>query len=107
MVMITTDTDIAIEDALAAIRPKVPGWLGSLPKNPGFTSHGKVSQVLGTLIEAHMPPVQIGELCHLMNPLKPGKPMLAEVVGFTDKAAILSALSPLEGVSNRTVIEPL
>lgn len=96
-----------IESTLAALRPKLPAWLAALPKNPGFTSHGKVAQVLGTLIEAHMPPVQIGELCHLMNPSKPDKPMLAEVVGFTDKAAILSALSPLEGVSNRTVIEPL
>lgn len=98
--------DPAIEEALAAIRPKVSDWLGTVPKNPGFTSRGKVSQVLGTLIEAHMPPVQIGELCHLLDPAKE-EPMLAEVVGFTDRAAILSALSPLEGVSNRTVIEPL
>lgn len=101
------DISDAIDEELAAIRSRVPQWLGKLPKNPGFTSHGKVSQVLGTLIEAHMPPVQIGELCHLLNPAQPDKPMLAEVVGFTDTAAILSALSPLEGVSNRTVIEPL
>ncbi|MEN3293284.1 MAG: synthase in type secretion protein [Burkholderiales bacterium] len=97
----------AIDTEIAAIRSRVPQWLGRLPKMPGFTSHGKVSQVLGTLIEAHMPPVQIGELCHLLNPANPDEPMLAEVVGFTDTAAILSALSPLEGVSNRTVIEPL
>jgi type III secretion protein N (ATPase) len=101
------DVSEAIDEKLAAIRSRVPQWLGRLPKTPGFTSHGKVSQVLGTLIEAHMPPVQIGELCHLLNPAQPDKPMLAEVVGFTDTAAILSALSPLEGVSNRTVIEPL
>ncbi|HJW57153.1 MAG TPA: hypothetical protein VJ577_17965, partial [Burkholderiaceae bacterium] len=63
-------TDPAIGEALAVIRPKVSGWLGTVPKNPGFTSRGKVSQVLGTLIEAHMPPVQIGELCHLLDPAK-------------------------------------
>ncbi|RZI42205.1 FliI/YscN family ATPase [Herbaspirillum sp. HC18] len=97
----------SIDDRLAAIRTRMPQWLDSLPATPGFSSHGKVSQVLGTLIEAHMPPVQIAELCHLHDPAKPGQPMLAEVVGFTDKSAILSALSPLEGVSNRTVIEPL
>lgn len=96
-----------LDGTLAGIRSRIPLWLGSLPKAPGFTSHGKVSQVLGTLIEAHMPPVQIGELCSLINPARPDKPMLAEVVGFTDTAAILSALSPLEGVSNQTVIEPL
>lgn len=96
-----------IDAALAGVRARMPDWISRLPRNPGFTSHGKVSQVLGTLIEAQMPPVQIGELCHLINPANPGKFMLAEVIGFTDKAAILSALSPLEGVSNRTIIEPL
>jgi ATP synthase in type III secretion protein N len=97
----------AIDHALAPVGRRVPGWLRNLPATPGFTSNGKVSQVLGTLIEAHMPPVKIGELCNMIDPAKPDKPMLAEVVGFTDRAAILSALSPLEGVSNRTIIVPL
>ena len=90
-----------------ALHADAERWLAHLPARPGFTSNGKVAQVLGTLIEAHMPPVKIGELCHLVNEADPGKPMLAEVVGFTDKSAILSALSPLEGVSNRTIIVPL
>ncbi|MFZ6773940.1 FliI/YscN family ATPase [Undibacterium sp. SXout7W] len=101
------NTTEAIETVLAPIRLRVPQWLSCLPKKPGLYINGKVSQVLGTLIEAHMPPVEIGELCHLINPVQPDKHMLAEVVGFTDRAAILSALSPLEGVSNRTIIEPL
>lgn len=101
------DSVQAIDAALAPIRSQIPEWIDRLPPMPGFSSHGKVSQVLGTLIEAHMPPVEIGELCHLINPAFPDKHMLAEVVGFTDKAAILSALSPLEGVSTRTIIEPL
>jgi ATP synthase in type III secretion protein N len=105
--MAAVDIHAALDRSLAGLRGRVPHWLQRLPATPGFTSHGKVSQVLGTLIEAHMPPVQIGELCHLLDPANAGKPMLAEVVGFTDKSAILSALSPLEGVSNRTVIEPL
>jgi type III secretion protein N (ATPase) len=98
---------VALEGQLAALRERLPAWQAALPLRPGFSSQGRVAQVLGTLIEAHMPPVQIGELCHLFNPEQPGKTMLAEVVGFTDKASILSALSPLEGVSTRTVIEPL
>lgn len=102
------ETDTAgIDTALDALRLRLPAWLDRLPKSPGFRSHGKVSQVLGTLIEAHMPPVEIGELCNLINPAAPDNPMLAEVVGFSGSAAILSALSPLEGVSNRSVIEPL
>jgi type III secretion protein N (ATPase) len=99
--------DSALDHALSRMRARVPGWLASLPPTPGLTCLGKVSQVLGSLIEAHVPQVKIGELCHLINPARPNDPMLAEVVGFTDTSAILSALSPLEGVSNRTLIEPL
>jgi type III secretion protein N (ATPase) len=105
--MLDSSVSDAIDEALAAIGPQVGAWLGQLPAKPGFSSHGKVSQVVGPLIEAHMPPVQIGELCHLHSEVDSVLPMLAEVVGFTDRAAILSALSPLEGVSSRTVIEPL
>ncbi len=82
------------------------GWLAEFPSKPGLTSCGKVARVLGTVIEAHMPPVQIGELCSLSNPGSAVE-LLAEVVGFNNHAALLSALSPLEGVSNRTRITPL
>ena len=85
-----------VEEALAPVCTRLAERLARLPARPGFLARGKVSQVLGTLIEAQMPPVQIGELCHLFNPERPGAPMLAEVVGFTDRAAILSALSPGE-----------
>ncbi|MET3133332.1 type III secretion protein N (ATPase) [Oxalobacteraceae bacterium GrIS 1.11] len=99
--------DHALEAHLAALRASLPARLASLPATPGLASYGRVAQVLGTLIEAHMPPAKIGELCHLINPAAPLAPILAEVIGFSDQATILSALSPLEGVSNRTVIEPL
>ncbi len=93
--------------SLRAMRAAIPAWSAQIPRHPGFSSRGKVAQVLGTLIEAHMPPVQIGELCHLHDQQRGGAPMLAEVVGFTERCAVLSALSPLEGVSSSTVIEPL
>ena len=99
--------NVALEALLRRLRQNAPAWTAALPEQPGFSSRGKVSQVLGTLIEAHMPPVRIGELCHLHQPGRMGEPMLAEVVGFTERCAILSALSPLEGVSTATVIEPL
>jgi len=101
------DFNTATQEALEKVRLQAPLWLQHLPGKPGLTSLGKVSQVLGTLVEAQMPFAEIGELCHLLNPAQRGKPMLAEVVGFSGTAAILSALSPLEGVSNRTMIEPL
>lgn len=103
----TAGDKAAMARALSQVGCDAERWLKQMPATPGFSSRGKVSQVLGTLIEAHMPPVEIGELCQLINPLLPDKQILAEVVGFTDRAAILSSLSPLEGISNRTVIEPL
>lgn len=93
-----------IDQCLNQLRAQLIPWSEQLNARPGFRSYGKVSQVLGTLIEAQMPPVQIGELCHLNDPLQ-AQAILAEVVGFNQSAAILSALSPLEGVSNSTLIE--
>lgn len=105
--MLDSTVSNEIDEALAAVRAEAGIWLASLPATPGLRTLGKVAQVVGPLIEAHMPSVQIGELCHLHGDTKTDLPMLAEVVGFTDRSALLSALSPLEGVSSRTVIEPL
>ncbi|MCX4028144.1 FliI/YscN family ATPase [Endozoicomonas sp. SM1973] len=68
---------------------------------------GRVKQVLGTLIEGSVPGAKIGELCRLIDFDLPEQSILAEIVGFTDQTALLSALSPLEGVSSRTYIQPL
>ncbi|NHZ32685.1 FliI/YscN family ATPase [Massilia rubra] len=90
---------------LAQLAAQAPSWLAALPAAPGLQRFGRVAQVLGTLIEAHMPPARIGELCHLHSP--GAQPMLAEVIGFSEQATLLSGLSPLEGVSRSTLIEPL
>jgi type III secretion protein N (ATPase) len=101
------DGELAEMDRIiASLAADRAGWSQEFPSKPGFTSCGKVARVIGTVIEAHMPPVQIGELCSLSNPGSDVE-LLAEVVGFNNHAALLSALSPLEGVSNRTRITPL
>lgn len=97
--------DAAATRRLTALAARAPAWLAGLPAAPGLQRHGRVAQVLGTLIEAHMPPARIGELCHLLSP--GNRPMLAEVVGFSAQATLLSGLSPLEGVSRGTIVEPL
>jgi type III secretion protein N (ATPase) len=84
-----------------------------LPLRPGLSEWGRVVQVVGTLIEASLPPVQIGELCELRHDVASSDDnaasgaMLAEVVGFTPEATLLASLSPLEGVSVRTRVLPL
>jgi ATP synthase in type III secretion protein N len=80
-----------------------------LPFNPGVQMWGRVVQVLGTLIEARLPSVQVGELCELLpeNREAASSKTFAEVVGFTDSSTLLASLSPLEGVSNKTRVLPL
>jgi len=96
-----------LDEAVARLHARSARWQAGLPAQPGMRVRGRVTQVLGTLVEAAMPPVRIGELCHLHDPDHDRPPMLAEVCGFTGSATLLSALSPLEGVSARTMITPL
>jgi type III secretion protein N (ATPase) len=68
---------------------------------------GRVVQVVGTIVEARIDGVKLGELCELVRTDDEDAPMLAEVVGFTSDAALLSALMPLDGVSDSTCVRPL
>ena len=59
---------------------------------------GKVSQMLGLVIESNGPPVSIGELCQIS--LAPGVPAVnAEVVGFKQNKVLLMPLGPMEGIA--------
>ena len=62
---------------------------------------GRVVQVVGTIIKAIVPGVKIGELCTLKNPGEE-KGLLAEVVGFSKEAALLTPLGSMIGVSSTT-----
>lgn len=102
-----------LDPLLQAIRPEVLAaqLVAELPHAPGTQVWGRVVQVIGTLIEARMPTVKVGELCQLLlegdTDATGSASTLAEVVGFTDSSTLLASLSPLEGVSNRTRVLPL
>lgn len=66
---------------------------------------GRVVQVIGTLIKAVVPGVKIGELCTLKNPWENWE-LMAEVVGFSKQAALLTPLGELMGVSSSTEVVP-
>lgn len=66
---------------------------------------GRVLQVIGTLIKASVPRVKIGELCSLKNPWDDWT-LLAEVIGFSQDAALLTPLGELTGVSSSTEVIP-
>ncbi|WP_086929863.1 FliI/YscN family ATPase [Agarilytica rhodophyticola] len=68
---------------------------------------GKVKRVVGTLIEAKIPATKIGELCEISADKDNGKIVLAEVIGFSEDAVILSALTRLEDLYYDCDVKPL
>ncbi|MDR1438391.1 MAG: type III secretion system ATPase SctN [Puniceicoccales bacterium] len=67
---------------------------------------GRVLQVVGTIIKASVPSVKIGELCRLKTPWEEDE-LMAEVVGFSKDAALLTPLGDLTGISASTEVIPL
>lgn len=66
---------------------------------------GRVEQVIGTIIQALVPGVKVGELCILRNPGESWS-LRAEVVGFSKNIALLTPLGDLEGISYHTEVIP-
>ncbi|NGZ29409.1 MAG: FliI/YscN family ATPase [Magnetococcales bacterium] len=62
----------------------------------GTRKLGRVSQVVGLLIEGIGPSVAIGELCDVIS--DNGDTVQAEVVGFRSDAVLLMPLGPLKGI---------
>ena len=64
---------------------------------PLVRRQGRVVQVVGTVIEADLPGVAVGELTEV-------GPTMAEVIGFRGHRALLMPLGSLEGVSHGSVV---
>lgn len=67
--------------------------------------HGKVVQVLGTILKASVPGAKVGEVCRLVN-RDDGKELLAEIVGFNQQYALLTPMGDMDGLSNETIVYP-
>ena len=66
---------------------------------------GRIRRIVGTIIEANVPHVRIGEICLLRN--QSGKDELtAEVVGFDRDAALLTPIGEMRGLSSTTEVIP-
>jgi len=68
--------------------------------------HGRVVQIIGTIVKAYAPGAKIGELCALRNPWEKTE-ILAEVVGFSQDLALLTPLGEITGSSSFTEAIPL
>jgi len=68
----------------------------SLASFAPVTVRGRIQRVNGMLLQCRLPQARIGELCQVEK--NAGDSMLAEVIGFDQQDAVLSALGNLEGV---------
>lgn len=64
---------------------------------------GRVTQVVGLVIESDGPNARIGDLCHVLT--EAPEPILAEVVGFRGDRTLLMPLGELSGVRAGCVVK--
>lgn len=68
------------------------------------TVHGRITEVVGMLIKAIVPNVKMGEICMIK---REGKPLLAEVVGFTREEVFLSPMADMSGIGPSSEVIPM
>ncbi len=69
-----------------------------------FKVSGKVTQIVGLVVEGYCPTATVGTLCRLV-PLGGGEPVPAEVVGFRQSRALLMPLGELRGLGPGSLIQ--
>jgi FliI/YscN family ATPase len=70
-----------------------------------FAVYGRVTRVIGQVVEASSLPVAVGEVCRVAPDDRSG--MLAQVVGFHERGVLLMPLGDLEGVHPGAMVIPL
>ncbi len=73
---------------------------------PRFDRFGRVTRVVGLVIEATGLDVGVGELCRVTS-LTDDRSILAEVVGFQENNVILMPLGELDGLHAGSFVQPL
>jgi flagellum-specific ATP synthase len=80
--------------------------LDVIPTTPRFDCFGRVTRVVGLVIEATGLDVGVGELCRVTS-MTEDRSILAEVVGFNEQHVILMPLGELDGLHAGSFVQPL
>ncbi len=70
---------------------------------PSVAIHGKVTSIVGLVVEGHGPGSSIGSLCEI-SPQGGDPPVLAEVVGFKEDRILLMPMGELRGIGPGSTI---
>ena len=85
------------------LRNKLASRIGDMPR---FAGHGRVTRVVGLVIEATGLDVGLSELCRVTS-LSDEKSVLAEVVGFHERGVLLMPLGEIDGLHPGSSVTPL
>jgi flagellum-specific ATP synthase len=72
-------------------------YISAIDRNPPFHDSGKVTKVVGFLMEGYLPGAWLGTICEIY-PNSGEHSFLAEVVGFREKSVLLMPLGDIRGV---------
>jgi FliI/YscN family ATPase len=72
---------------------------------PRFTVFGRVTRVIGQVVESTPLPVAVGEVCRLAPDEERG--VLAQVAGFHERGMLLMPLGELQGLQPGAIVVPL
>jgi flagellum-specific ATP synthase len=74
-------------------------------ESPRFEVHGRVTRVIGQVVEASSLDVALGELCRIESHGRPR--VTSQVVGFHERGVLLMPLGELEGIHPGATVRPL
>ena len=86
---------------------KTAQLIEQIPNIPTFKKFGRVTRVVGLMIESQGPDSSIGDVCKIhMDTVKNGRQIiLAEVVGFKDEIVVLMPFTSLREISIGCLVE--
>lgn len=77
-------------------KPDMTRYIQQVSRTVTIKQHGRISKIVGLILESEGPAVKLGELCYIMSP--DGEKIRSEVVGFKGNSVQLMPLDEIGGV---------
>ncbi|ERN53135.1 flagellar protein export ATPase FliI [Alkalihalophilus marmarensis] len=84
---------------------KAQSLISSVPSLQPYKWYGKVSRVVGLMIESIGPVASVGELCYILVGKQNQTRIRAEVVGFRDEYVLLMPLNGIQEIAPGSLVE--
>src|SRR5690625_4716350 len=84
---------------------KITEYISVIKQVDTYKRYGKVLRVVGLMIESQGPAANIGEVCYIYASANDQKPILSEVVGFSNEKIILMPYSEVTEIGPGCLVE--